>query len=283
MSESDLPPVLGETPPPLPAPRPRWRWAVHTGLLAAYVIGLGLAGAILRRGGDKGAPTPAMPSDLGALAKICAGEMIGFLLIFLLACVFSRVSRDELFLKWRGGLRPILLGMVYSVALRIAIAIVTIAMFLPVVLTKGKEAVEEMRPKTEAVVNMEAVKDPAYMLFAVTVVSFVVAGFREELWRVGMMAGLAGLAPAIFSSRKGQFYAVLIAAIIFGFGHLPQGWGGVVVTAALGVGLGTIIILHRSAWEAILAHGFFDATTFAALYVILKYFPEALKQFASVG
>ena len=74
--------------------------------------------------------------------------------------------------------------------------------------------------------------------------------------------------------------AVAIAAVIFGLGHLPQGWGGVAMTGALGLGLGWIIVRHQSAREAIFAHGFFDATTFAALYLVIKYFPDALKQFA---
>jgi membrane protease YdiL (CAAX protease family) len=132
-------------------------------------------------------------------------------------------------------------------------------------------------------VNAEALKDPLYVLFAVSVVSFGVAGFREELWRVGMMAGFAGLAPAIFATRRGQLIAVVVAAVIFGIGHTPQGIGGVVLTAVLGLALGCIIVRHQSIWEAVLAHGFFDATTFVGLYVVVKYFPEALRGFGLSG
>jgi membrane protease YdiL (CAAX protease family) len=70
--------------------------------------------------------------------------------------------------------------------------------------------------------------------------------------------------------------AVTIAALVFGLGHLPQGWGGVAVTAAMGLGLGLIMVLHRSIWEAVLAHGFFNATTFGLLYLLAKFFPEQL-------
>jgi membrane protease YdiL (CAAX protease family) len=281
MSESDTPPILEET--QLEAPRAKWRWGVHVALLAMYVIGLGVAGALLRHDSDKGTTTSAMPPDFHSLVLMCAGEMAAFLMVFGLAWVFSRARRDELFLKWRGGFAPILWGFIYSVALRAVIMIVTLAILVPVALTKGEKAIQDLRPKTEATVDMQALKDPAYIAFALTVVSFVVAGFREELWRAGMLAGLAGLAPALFSSRKGQYFAVAIAAVIFGLGHLPQGWGGVVITGVLGLGLGWIIVRHQSAWEAILAHGFFDAMTFAGLYVLVKYFPEALKQFAIFG
>jgi membrane protease YdiL (CAAX protease family) len=279
-----VPPPLPEhlQPPPLLQPRARWRWAVHLILLTAYVLGLGIAGAVLRSGA-KGSKEAAMPADLSSLAKMCGVEIAAFALIFTIAWLFSRARRDELFLRWRGKLEPLVWGIIYSVALRLVIIFLMMAVFAPIYLKKGPKAIEDLRPKTEATVNMEGMKDPLYVAFAVTVVSFVMAGFREELWRAGMLAGLAGIAPAIFGTRKGQYWAVAIAALIFGFGHLPQGLGGVAVTAALGLGLGWIMVRHQSAWEAILAHGFFDASTFAALYVVVKYFPESLKGLAIFG
>jgi membrane protease YdiL (CAAX protease family) len=253
---------------------------VHLALLAAYVLGLGIAGALIRPDPHEGSSNAAMPADLHTLVKMCFLELGVFAVIFTIAWLFSRAREDELFLTWRGGVYPIIWGIIYSVILRVAIAVIAIAIFIPIVAIKGKDAIEEIRPKTEATVNMDALKKPMYLAFALTAVSFVMAGFREELWRAGMLAGFAGLAPSIFGNRRGQYYAVAIAAVIFGFGHLPQGWGGVAMTAVLGFGLGWIIVRHQSIWEAVLAHGFFDATTFAALYFILKYLPDALKQFS---
>lgn len=280
--ESDVPPEP-QMPPPLPVPRARWRWMVHVALLTAYVLGLGIAGAMIRSQGSGDSNAPAMPTDLGSLAKMCVAEVAGFAIVFGLAWMFSRARREELFLNWRGGIQPVLWGIVYSILLRIVIAMLMMAVFIPIYWKKGPKAIEELRPKTEATVNMEAMKDPLYVAFAVTVVSFVMAGFREELWRAGMLAGLAGIAPSVFGTRKGQYFAVAIAAVIFGLGHLPQGVGGVAVTAALGFGLGWIMVRHQSASEAILAHGFFDASTFAMLYVVLNYYPEALKNLAIFG
>ena len=104
-----------------------------------------------------------------------------------------------------------------------AVMIVVALIAAPIYAFKGEKGVEDLRPKTESLINMDALKDPVYVAFALTVVSFGMAGFREELWRVGMMAGLAGVAPAVFATRRGQFLAVAIAAIIFGLGHAPQG------------------------------------------------------------
>jgi membrane protease YdiL (CAAX protease family) len=278
MNESEIPPLLNEV--PQSDSRPKWRWAIHVGLLASYVLGLGIAGALLRSDTHKGGGSSAMPSSVRALVSMCATELGFFAAIFAIAWIFSRARPNELFLKWRGGLRPIAWGILYSVVLRVVIAMVGLLALAPIVAAKGKGAVEELRPKTEAVVDMEALKDPVYLVFALTAVSFVMAGFREELWRAGMLAGLAGVAPTLFSTRRGQYISVAIAAVIFGLGHLPQGWGGVAITGVLGLGLGWIIVRHQSAWEAIMAHGFFDATTFAALYLVIKYFPDALKQSA---
>lgn len=271
MSEPAIPPLLSEV--EGQTNRGKWRWAIHLLLLAGYVLGIGLAGALLK---DESAE-PAMPSDLESLAKMCALELGMFVAVFAVAWSFSRARPAELFLKWRGGLRPILWGIVYSIGLRLAIMVLITVIALPIYALKGEAGVEDLRPKSEKVINTTALKDPMYVAFAITVVSFGMAGFREELWRAGIMAGLAGLAPVAFATRRGQYVAVAIAAVVFGLGHAPQGWGGVVITAALGVGLGVIIVRHQSIWEAVMAHGLFDATTFAALYVVVRFFPEALK------
>ncbi|HUS36359.1 MAG TPA: CPBP family intramembrane glutamic endopeptidase [Verrucomicrobiae bacterium] len=275
MSESEIPPVLSEV--EAQPTRAKWRWLVSVLLLAGYVLGIGIAGPLLK--GDGGSTGPAMPDDLGSLMRLCAVDLGMFAAVFAIAWLFSRARRAELFLKWRGGVRPVLWGIAYSIGLRVAVMIIGAIMVAPIYALKGEKAIEGFRPKTESLINTKALKDPAYATFMMTVVSFGMAGFREELWRVGMMAGLAGLAPAVFATRRGQYIAVAIAAVIFGLGHAPQGWGGVVLTGALGLGLGWIIVRHQSIWEAVMAHGFFDATTFAALYVIVRFAPEALKAF----
>jgi len=49
----------------------------------------------------------------------------------------------------------------------------------------------------------------------------------------------------------------------------------VLLTGVLGIGLGLIIFKKQSIWPAVFAHGFFDATTFLFLYVMVK-FPNLL-------
>ncbi|MCE2827771.1 MAG: CPBP family intramembrane metalloprotease, partial [Verrucomicrobium sp.] len=125
------------------------------------------------------------------------------------------------------------------------------------------------------------------LLLAVTLLSFVTAGLREELWRAGFMAAMRDLLPASWwvprprGSSEGWFawqsrrwgptvLVALLAAVIFGLGHLPQGPGGVVLTGVVGFILAMVMIGHRSLWAAVVAHGFFDASTFVLLGVIVR-------------
>jgi membrane protease YdiL (CAAX protease family) len=61
-----------------------------------------------------------------------------------------------------------------------------------------------------------------------------------------------------------------IIAVVFGIAHLPLGIPGAAAAGLIGFLLGSLIILHRSIWPAVFAHGFFDATTFALLPFALR-------------
>ena len=129
-------------------------------------------------------------------------------------------------------------------------------------------SLDAFRPKIENLLDLGALRDPVYLLLTLTLVSFVVAGLREELWRAGMMTAFTALLPARWRNRWGQAAAITFAAVIFGLGHLPQGAAGVVLTGVLGLGLGWIMTFHRSLWVAVLAHGFFDATSFIGIWAL---------------
>jgi membrane protease YdiL (CAAX protease family) len=288
--EPNLPPVVS-TPPPLPPAIseeagqpgendpivPRWRWAIHLILFTAYVLGIGLI-SNAKIPADPGEQREAiLPATSGALVQLALGELAVFAVFVAVALVFSRAGARQMLLKWRNGAKTLIYGLAYSVGLRLAIAILAAIVLGPILMkSKDPKAVEAFRPKTENLINAEALKDPVYLGLTVTLISFVVAGFREELWRAGMLAGLRGVAPKMFGCKKGRYGAVVIAAVIFGLGHLAQGPGAAALTGALGLGLGIIMVRHESIWEAVFAHGFFDATTFVLLYVVQTYFPGQL-------
>jgi membrane protease YdiL (CAAX protease family) len=216
-----------------------------------------------------------LPGTSGELLQVAAVEMLMFSAMVGLALLFSKATWRQMLMNWKQGWTTLAYGAFYSVVLRLGIALLTLLLLAPILLnSKDTKAIEEFRPKTENLIDAKALEDPIYLALTLTVISFVVAGFREELWRAGVLAGLRGAAPEFFSTRKGQYAAAVIAAVIFGLGHLPQGYGGAIMTGALGLGLGIIMVRHQSIWEAALAHGFFNATSFALIFIMLKYFPD---------
>jgi membrane protease YdiL (CAAX protease family) len=90
-----------------------------------------------------------------------------------------------------------------------------------------------------------------------------------------MLAGMRALWPGKFGSRRGQILAITLIAVLFGAMHFGMGPIAAVLATVVGWFLGLIIIFHRSIWPAVIAHGLFDATTFA----VLPWAMEKLQQF----
>lgn len=263
------------SPPPLPPPRSRAGWWGLLLLLTAYPVVLGSLGYFL---GEKHQSAALSPNPVQLLLTV-SYELLIFAVVFLIACRFSRVRTDELLLGWRDGWRPWLRGAGYSIALRVFVAIGTLAAVAVYALFHkvDETTLQGLRPKVEVLVDPAAMaSDPLYLLLNMTLVSFVMAGFREELWRAGMLAALRSLWPERFGSLRGGIAASAIVAIAFGLGHAPQGWGAMGLTAVLGFGLGAIMVYHRSIWDAVLAHGFFNASSFLLLWYVARNHPEIL-------
>ena len=262
-------------PPPLPGsaiPVKRWRLWMHLLLIVPYPLIAAFAGAS-RHDTHKSALT----SGWKGLLAVCGVEIGLFSAVFALALWASKMNRDELRLRFNGFPRFVPLGVGYSVAIRFGIGI--IATFVGGILIAThiitmetlQEFVKTNRPDIETLVDVKQMKsDPVYFWLLLTFVSFIVAGLREELWRTASLAGLARLWPQRFGSRAGQIVGVVFTSLIFGIGHLPQGMLAVVMTALIGMALGVIMVLHRSVWPAVIAHGMFDATSFALIPLVAE-------------
>lgn len=260
-------------PPLLRPPVSRRRWWVHLLLIAGYIVFAGVSG--WRRGPAR---APALSHTIHGLLWVCVFQLLLFGLVFWLACRTSRVTREALRLRWRGQVQPVLLGMGYSIALRVGIGLVMFLAGMVLVFTRTvtvdylKNFLMAHRPDVEALVDVAAMRNnPVYYWFTLTIVSFVVAALREELWRSAFLAGLRALWPQRFGSKGGQIGAVFIVACFFGMAHGAQGGVAMVMAGLLGVGLGLIMVFHDSIWPAVIAHGFFDATSFALLPWALKH------------
>ncbi|MDB6019053.1 MAG: Abortive infection protein [Pedosphaera sp.] len=276
MDPNNIPPLIN---PPAPEPAPavsRWRWWLHLIILALFPL---LIGALSYSHADD-RKTALLPGSIAGLLSVSVYELLFFGVLFLLAWLSSRVSARQLLLKWRGGTRPFWLGLGYSIALRLGVAAIATFVLVLWLLIHGGQSSDLLsaRPQVEQIVNLSALaNNPLYFILTITLISFVVAGLREELWRAGMFAGLNMLFPRLLTTVGGRLAAIGMVAVIFGLGHTAQGWGGVAITALLGFGLGAIMVWYRSIWEAVLAHGFFDATTFVFLYWLAKFHANTLQ------
>lgn len=274
MTEPARPIDPAETPPPIPSVIPaarqtaRWRWWVHLLVLGVYPL-LGLLG---RLASDRVPRGPVLSGRVAGLLFVCGIELLVFCVFFLAAWLASRASRAELMLAWRPGWWVVPLGTGYSIALRFGLGVVAVIVIMSVAASqvttpeKIQEYVKVNRPDVERMVSVPALRqDPAYYWLTLTLVSFVVAGLREEMWRSGTLAAMRALWPRAFGSRPGQCAGMALIAIAFGAMHLRMGVIAAVGAGLLGVMLGFIIVLHKSIWPAVIAHGLFDATTFALL------------------
>jgi membrane protease YdiL (CAAX protease family) len=271
-----LPPILpqpegepGEAPTPQPKP-PVWRVVAALVVLGFYVVLPGILGAG-RQAGDA-AILPATASGVLELTMFGAA--------FVLTVWLARLTAQELRLRWRGGWWVVPRAFGWSILLRLGVGFVLAAVLLAWHWI-GKIPLDELagfRPEVESVVDVSSLRNPLYMFLMLTLVSFVLAGLREELWRAGMLALLGRLFPRWFGGRWGPWLAILPVALLFGLGHTPQGWMGVLATTVVGIGLGAILVFHRSIWDAVLAHGFFNAATFAVLPWLSQKIPDLLRQ-----
>ena len=254
----------------------RVRWWIHLVVLGIYPLlpALLKSGLPTRRG-------PALAHSASGLIRVCEVQLGIFVVFAGVAWLASRASASDLLLKWRKGWFTPALGLLYSIGLRFGLAIIGAFIVIMLILFRVTSVEDVMRmgtlgrPDVGALVDIGALKsDPLYFWLNLTVVSFLVAGLREELWRAGFLAGLRRLWPSTFANRPGEIAAVGVAAAIFGLGHVAQGPTGVAAAGLLGFGLGTIMVLHRSIWPAVIAHGLFDAATFAAIPFLAEKLPQ---------
>ena len=260
-----------DSPPPIPVPvreTRRWRWFIHLVLIGVYP----LLGLVLPLTTGRSPTGPALSGNVRGLLWISGFELLFFAIFFATACLISRASREQLMLPWRPGWWVVPLGIGYSVALRLGIMAVAIMVMMAVAATqtvtpeKVQEYVNANRPDVEVLVSVPAMQtNPAYYWLTLTLISFIVAGLREEMWRAGTLAAMRAIWPRTFGSFWGQGLAISLIAVAFGAMHIRMGPIAAAGAGVIGLLLGIVMIVHKSIWPAVIAHGVFDATTMALL------------------
>ncbi len=274
----EAPPVLPPPPPPLVPVDDRiggrtWGWVTLLFLMVGYILFATFKGA------DQPTDQPALSPTVSGLFVDSLLNLSLFGFLFGIGAWAARPRASDLYAD-----RPItainwLLGLVWSVVLRVVVAVPILLAALVFLLLQGETGIQKvstLRPRLENLLDPSALADPLYALLCITWVSFVVAALREELWRAAMLGGIRAISPSAWSRRHSEWVGIGISSLLFGLAHLTQGWPAVGMTSVIGLVLGLIQVYRRSLAEAVIAHGFFDATTFALLAVFAN--PALLKR-----
>jgi membrane protease YdiL (CAAX protease family) len=88
-------------------------------------------------------------------------------------------------------------------------------------------------------------------------------GFSEELWRI---FGLTRFEKCF--GKSGLVFALIVSSVVFGFGHLYQGVGGIIEMFIMGLLYASVYLRKRSAFEAVFAHTTFDIISITLAYII---------------
>lgn len=88
--------------------------------------------------------------------------------------------------------------------------------------------------------------------FAGVLVMLAFVGVYEELFARGL---LLQRCRVVFG---GTWLPVLVSSLLFGLGHLYQGWMGVAQTTLVGVVLAMLTLRWRTLWPAIIGHALLD-------------------------
>jgi uncharacterized protein len=86
----------------------------------------------------------------------------------------------------------------------------------------------------------------------VLVVALVAGGLREEVQR--------GFLLHRFSDLGGPINGLLITSVVFGLGHVVQGWDAVIVTGSLGAFWGALYLFRGSVVAAVISHALANGT-----------------------
>lgn len=255
---------------------PRWRWFMSLLLIGIYPAMASLLSLFIRPS-RRSKNESALPGTIDELTYYIVIDLAIFAVLWGLAWAFSRANKDELLLRWRGGAKPIALGFGYALGLRVAImGIAFFALIVAVIVFMAlgndpkmlEQLIKDNSPKADTLFPKGALSNPIYLIFSTTVLSFVAAGFREELWRTSCLAALRHLLPDKLGTNARWITSIILSSVIFGLGHVYQGAVGVVVTGIIGLGLGIMTWRYRSIWPSVWAHGFFDATSFLLAAVV---------------
>lgn len=101
-------------------------------------------------------------------------------------------------------------------------------------------------------------------LMGALALSWTTAAFGEEVLFRGFVQ--SRLQALMDGRRYAAPAAAIVQALLFAFGHAYQGATGMLVSGAIGLAFGLLMLRFRNVWPLVIAHGMIDTVSMLALY-----------------
>lgn len=101
-------------------------------------------------------------------------------------------------------------------------------------------------------------------LLGLLAISWTTAALGEEVLFRGFLQ--SRLQALLAGRRHAGVLAVLAQAVVFGLCHAYQGPTGILVSGAIGLAFGLLMLRFRTIWPLVVAHGLIDTISMLALY-----------------
>ncbi len=189
--------------------------------------------------------TPTTESGAFSLSFIVTMSMLDTALLIVLMVVLTRAhgqSVSELWLGWRPPAREAMLGvaLVPAVFLLVVVVLNAVRLAAPWLHNVPTNPLEQMA------------RGGAMNAAAFGLVAIVAGGVREELQR-------AFLLRRFEQHLGGATVGVVVLSVLFGLGHLLQGWDAAIATGVLGAFWAVMYLWRRSSVAPLVSHAGFNS------------------------
>ena len=203
------------------------------------------------------------------IAVVCLIVAIGFppigvLIDFILVLVYFIVDKNRK-VKFRsigfigpqnGWINAVSLCLFYGITIELSFQIV----FNPII--------ELVIASEVDLTAYDGIRGNLINYLGVLFIGWVVGGFIEEILFRGFL--ITRISNLFKNYNVGNWFAIILTSLVFGFSHLYQGWSGVISTGLISIIFGFIFIKHQKVlWYTILTHGFVNTTALTIMWLDL--------------
>ncbi|WKK77757.2 type II CAAX endopeptidase family protein [Marivirga salinae] len=195
---------------------------------------------------------------LVALAFPPIGVLIGFIIVLVYLLVGKDHKEKFKSIGFRspkdGWIKTVFLCLIYGILIEVSFQIVV------------NPVIEIITAAEVDLTAYDGIRNNFINYLSVLLIGWVVGGFIEEILFRGYL--ITRLSKLFQIEKAGNWFAIILTSLVFGFSHLYQGWSGVISTGLISIIFGFIFIQHRKViWYTILTHGFINTTALTLMWL----------------